>query len=551
MRIRSFFNPSVLFGITICLVVSHALADSLLPEDVTPRATSNQDDFASVYASGLLAPAPASVVSVFGDLNPSFTSPASNGLISSSSTEWPTSSRREPSPILQALSYASVPASIRAKDPEFSVQAGVSCAELKDCEACYNTTGCHFCEQDLQCHAYGSFYGCIYGLTCNATNPCIRTESEYRGYVRHPAQTYTAIVFIGLIIGAAVIGLLYIAYFCIGNAGAPRDSDGSDVGINSGAGGASDDVYSEDRAIINNNDGNASPSAADNTYLQMGTPRRAAPPPPPAAAGARGSLKPVSSSTSAFPGAVAVSSGAGGFNQELGWGEGLRADAATHRGSAWHGRGGVGGGHSFGIEMGPPREIHHDSGGCGGRCSRVKCCRLKTQFIILSVLVAIGVIIGITLVALFYPEGPSYSLCNTKIAWPSILNYIISSNATAEVKLQLSLYNPNRFSIRINSVRAFMAYGKEQVGEAKYENFGMPAGSVVDVPVLAQVNPSLTTASTMLYEYMKGPLFVDLTVLVDADIDVWDRRLHHVNASYVWEKTDIAAGANRELCKCK
>ncbi len=53
---------------------------------------------------------------------------------------------------------------------------------------------------------------------------------------------------------------------------------------------------------------------------------------------------------------------------------------------------------------------------------------------LISVLMATGANIGITLVAVFYPEGPSYSLCNcnTKTAWPLILKHIMSSNATEE-----------------------------------------------------------------------------------------------------------------------
>ncbi|CAM9610120.1 unnamed protein product [Hapterophycus canaliculatus] len=56
-----------------------------------------------------------------------------------------------------------------------------SCSVIDTCDACRNTTLCHWCP-DQQCHVIGSLHGCGYGTYCYNNNQCQRELPEFRGY---------------------------------------------------------------------------------------------------------------------------------------------------------------------------------------------------------------------------------------------------------------------------------------------------------------------------------------------------------------------------------
>lgn len=88
-----------------------------------------------------------------------------------------------------------------------------SCADLTDCEGCYNVTGCHFCDNDRKCHTIGSLYGCVWGLTCNTTNPCLRTEPFFYGYGSVPLSYYVMTVIAITCVGCVLYCAVYVLFF--------------------------------------------------------------------------------------------------------------------------------------------------------------------------------------------------------------------------------------------------------------------------------------------------------------------------------------------------
>lgn len=95
-----------------------------------------------------------------------------------------------------------------------------SCSSITGgCNECYDVFGCHFCEHDQQCHAYGSWWGCLVGSSC--TDPkCIRNQPEWVGY---PSPSFlfalaTLTVFSMIFLfGAFILHILYFGckYICI------------------------------------------------------------------------------------------------------------------------------------------------------------------------------------------------------------------------------------------------------------------------------------------------------------------------------------------------
>ena len=53
------------------------------------------------------------------------------------------------------------------------------CSDFTSCVSCYsNSTACHWCSFDQECHAIGSYYGCAYGETCYNIDSCFRAEPQ-------------------------------------------------------------------------------------------------------------------------------------------------------------------------------------------------------------------------------------------------------------------------------------------------------------------------------------------------------------------------------------
>jgi hypothetical protein len=66
--------------------------------------------------------------------------------------------------------------------------------------------GCHFCESDNQCHAYGSAYGCTIGRTCiPPEDECFRASSQHIGYGVPSGWVIIGIVTLGMSISQSVL----------------------------------------------------------------------------------------------------------------------------------------------------------------------------------------------------------------------------------------------------------------------------------------------------------------------------------------------------------
>lgn len=89
-----------------------------------------------------------------------------------------------------------------------------SCSEISNCEQC-TSEGCIWCGSDSGCHTQFSPYGCMFPVTCNDLENCMRKSPEELSN-KHYAEINPLVTSITLIIAIAVLfGLWLIMRFVI------------------------------------------------------------------------------------------------------------------------------------------------------------------------------------------------------------------------------------------------------------------------------------------------------------------------------------------------
>ena len=108
-----------------------------------------------------------------------------------------------------------------------------TCASLRTCDACYRTTGCHFCVDDQRCHAIGSFYGCLWGASCDPAQ-CFREKSEYIGTTKLGPVTIISVIGACLLFCTIILLSIHVCMYgclicraCFGRN--PQTIDGSSL----------------------------------------------------------------------------------------------------------------------------------------------------------------------------------------------------------------------------------------------------------------------------------------------------------------------------------
>lgn len=100
------------------------------------------------------------------------------------------------------------------------------------------------------------------------------------------------------------------------------------------------------------------------------------------------------------------------------------------------------------------------------------------------ILVAALVGVAFVLAALFWPSAPQLSMCNAQLMWSDTLNMIVNSvttgKATVESELLITIYNPNRLGLKINSVNGNIYYKGTTVGSLDLASIDAQGGSASD-----------------------------------------------------------------------
>ena len=96
--------------------------------------------------------------------------------------------------------------------------------------------------------------------------------------------------------------------------------------------------------------------------------------------------------------------------------------------------------------------------------------------------VAIGILF--VMVSMYWPSPPDVSMCNAQVMWSDTINMIIntvtSGKANVESEVLITVYNPNRLGLTLNSVNGNIYYKGTDVGTVELDTIDAQAGSAAD-----------------------------------------------------------------------
>ena len=297
----------------------------------------------------------------------------------------------------------------------------VECSAFTDCYNCSAQSLCHFCEQDHKCHAYGSVYGCTYGVDCYDIAHCVRSSPSFEGYGEPELATVLVSVFVAVVVILCPLAIVKVYRICnLEPAQPPRkvsfgpqsEESLSEVGMV---------PASHLRALIPNPSAFALSSFSrpledhQQLYRQLNDE---------ADSGAADASRDHSDAGDCDGGAEEEEEEMVPLGGEERGGRLTRSEIMVKkkklRGQASAGR----------KWCAPPWCSYRNAMNC--------------TFVLLMLSFPV-----VTVVILFYPQMPSYSLCSRKVDWGSVLSSISHLQAAARVEMLFSVYNPNRFDIDV------------------------------------------------------------------------------------------------------
>lgn len=425
---------------------------------------------------------------------------------------------------------------------------GISCSLVTDCYNCSTITGCHWCP-DQACHAYGSLYGCAIGETCASPLTCIRTEPEFKAYAKPPVKAVVGTLFVGvaLIVGLtlALLGIFYMwdkrrksqwqlkqqqqrdrirslnqlstihqtshsleltsthSFSSRHPAAQPTTVTISTTSTKPNK--TSNELTQNLLEGAETSSNVPTTTTTSQTSLIDASPSRIAVELPSRVTEGQSSSS-LSSTASSMPRIVVRSSSAADVDEPI-----L-------------------------PDLPPLSKKAKIARGC-----------LKWGFPVLL----LGLLIAFIIALLMFPHTPEYSLCNRNIQWSTILSNLATKlTLAADVDLQFSIYNPNRFSIHLSHVGAKVLYQEQVVATSHAYNTTLQAGSIVDVIVTANFAPSTFLAYSMLQDHLQSKLMLDVFLDLDSDVLIRDKSVYALNTTFVYHDLDADSAADRQYCKC-
>lgn len=137
-------------------------------------------------------------------------------------------------------------------------------------------------------------------------------------------------------------------------------------------------------------------------------------------------------------------------------------------------------------------------------------------------LAVLGMGIGFTGICLFWPSPPEVSMCNAELMWSDTLNMIINSitsgKASVDSEVLITVYNPNRFGLTLNSVNGNIFYKGGQVGTLELAPIDAQAGSAADALGVITFN-GFDRIAAMYYDFnVKHKLELDFELFLNFSI---------------------------------
>lgn len=365
--------------------------------------------------------------------------------------------------------------------------SSLSCAQYVECFNCTKALGCHFCAFDKQCHAYGSPYGCTFGLECPDFYQCVRTQSQYLGWGAISAvQALMVMGVVLLLVGVCLvlsIGVCKCCYCCYRRC-CPKTHNDTEDGWT-----AVEDQYF------------GAPEQAHHSVLLA------------ASSPSRDSLNAASESLEFLPDRT--------FSYDrLSW-------------------------TSFSNDILEDNDRKCRQRRCCCPDQKFQAC------VVLLVVSAVLFVVGTTIGILYFPQPPPYSMCNKKIEWTSVLFGLSHGLLAADVDIHLSLWNPNRYALGIVDADIQLLYQDTSIAQGVVSRQVLfPAGTITDIVVLMRFHPTFAQALSMYEKHLTSQLLFDVALRLQSALSLFETNLYRFNTSFVVSDLDPRVPDSRTYCKC-
>lgn len=141
--------------------------------------------------------------------------------------------------------------------------------------------------------------------------------------------------------------------------------------------------------------------------------------------------------------------------------------------------------------------------------------------VILWGLVVLGFGCILLVVSFYWPTPPEVSLCNAELMWKDTMNMIIqtvtSGKATVESEILITVYNPNRLGLALNSLNGSIYYKAVPIGTLQLDQVEAVPGSATDALGVIAIN-GFDDIADMLYDFnvnhkllLQFELFINFT----------------------------------------
>jgi len=409
-----------------------------------------------------------------------------------------------------------------------------TCSSHETCSECaLSSWECHWCAHDNACHLVGSMYGCVNGVDCYSNNRCQRSEPKYidGNFSFYDVGFLPTIIIFVLGFTCCCCSTLV---FCISSgvkgafdrsAAMPNPSIhgvvppySSDLSVIST--GTTQQVTTEERE--NNDDNNINSSSAELDPLLVQQQSNASQDCQQQQQYTAGRQEQTVKNDIVEEAALLES-----HMEDQEMQEGYRLMTST---------------------LSAQSSSHTTAAARGASSSFIQSMYNVCRLCYILSLVAIAAIVVIAF--RYFPQAPTYNLCNDNLAWKSIVTGITKFKTQADFQLLLSIKNTNHFEISVDMGSGDFKHNGVFVGSFDIPPTTAPAVSIIDVLVIAHFTPGAWETLSLSKEYYDGSLAFDV------DARATCRTPFLLNYSFPLDFTLVHLLVNdpllddRQLCAC-
>lgn len=153
------------------------------------------------------------------------------------------------------------------------------------------------------------------------------------------------------------------------------------------------------------------------------------------------------------------------------------------------------------------------------------------------------------LVGVYWPTPPDVSMCNVELMWRDTLNMLINTittgKTTIESEVLITVYNPNRLGLRINSVNGNIYYKAAPIGTLDVKAIEIVPGSAMDSLGVVTFN-GFENIAEMYYDFnVEHKLLLSFELFVNFSI-----REHVLSAGVPRFQINVNDPPPQKYCNC-